>query len=141
MLGDVVDLVPPPLLTLGMSAYSAAGLADRTPAAHTLIVSNVPGPDFPTGGLVYGQTGIREAYTTGRGRVVMRARAHVEDRPSGGEVRRHVVARSPCGCYAVTSTYADLEDGSGMGSPSSFNPSRWNSIASRIWDSTSSTVT
>ena len=47
MLGDVVDLVPPPLLTLGMSAYSAAGLADRTPAAHTLIVSNVPGPDFP----------------------------------------------------------------------------------------------
>ena len=45
----------------------------------------VPGPDFPTGGLVYGRTGIREAYTTGRGRVVMRARAHVEERPSGGE--------------------------------------------------------
>jgi len=49
------------------------------------LLEYVPGPDFPTGGLVYGRTGIREAYTTGRGRVVMRARAHVEDRPSGGE--------------------------------------------------------
>jgi DNA gyrase subunit A len=49
------------------------------------LLEYVPGPDFPTGGLVYGRTGIREAYTTGRGRVVMRARAHVEERPSGGE--------------------------------------------------------
>ena len=49
------------------------------------LLAYVPGPDFPTGGLVYGRTGIREAYTTGRGRVVMRARAHVEERPSGGE--------------------------------------------------------
>jgi len=49
------------------------------------LLEYVPGPDFPTGGLVYGSTGIREAYTTGRGRVVMRARAHVEERPSGGE--------------------------------------------------------
>jgi DNA gyrase subunit A len=53
----------------------------------------VPGPDFPTGGLVYGKTGIREAYTTGRGRVVMRARAHVEERPSGGE--RLIVTEIP----------------------------------------------
>jgi DNA gyrase subunit A len=49
------------------------------------LLEYVPGPDFPTGGLVYGRTGIREAYTTGRGRVVMRARAHVEERPTGGE--------------------------------------------------------
>lgn len=47
MLGDMVDLMPPAFLSFGMSAYSRAGLADRTPAAHTLIVSNVPGPDFP----------------------------------------------------------------------------------------------
>jgi hypothetical protein len=47
MLGDMVDLLPPAFLSLGMAAYSRAGLADRTPAAHTLIVSNVPGPDFP----------------------------------------------------------------------------------------------
>lgn len=47
MLGDMVDLLPPAFLSLGMAAYSRAGLADRAPAAHTLIVSNVPGPDFP----------------------------------------------------------------------------------------------
>ncbi len=57
------------------------------------LLEYVPGPDFPTGGLVYGKTGIREAYTTGRGRVVMRARAHVEERPSGGE--RLIVTEIP----------------------------------------------
>lgn len=39
----------------------------------------IPGPDFPTGGIIYGQAGIRQAYATGRGRVVMRARMHVEE--------------------------------------------------------------
>jgi DNA gyrase subunit A len=43
----------------------------------------VPGPDFPTGGLIYGRDGIREAYETGRGRVVMRARAIIEEREDG----------------------------------------------------------
>ena len=38
----------------------------------------VPGPDFPTAGLIYGRSGIYSAYTTGRGSVVMRARSHVE---------------------------------------------------------------
>lgn len=46
MLGDLVDLIPPPLLSAAMSAFSRAGLADRTPPAHNLIVSNVPGPDI-----------------------------------------------------------------------------------------------
>ncbi len=49
------------------------------------LLEDVQGPDFPTGGLVYGITGIREAYTGGRGRVIMRARAHIEERPNGGE--------------------------------------------------------
>jgi len=39
----------------------------------------IKGPDFPTGGFVHGRDGIREAYETGRGRIVMRARAHIED--------------------------------------------------------------
>ena len=38
----------------------------------------VPGPDFPTGGMIYGRLGIRDAYETGRGRVVIRARTHME---------------------------------------------------------------
>jgi DNA gyrase subunit A len=54
----------------------------------------VKGPDFPTGGLVFGMDGIRDAYTTGRGRVIMRARARIEEREDGrGE--RIIVSEIP----------------------------------------------
>ncbi|TXH33724.1 MAG: DNA gyrase subunit A [Rhodospirillaceae bacterium] len=43
------------------------------------IMQHVPGPDFPTGGLILGRNGIREAFHTGRGSVVMRGRTHVEE--------------------------------------------------------------
>ena len=39
----------------------------------------IPAPDFPTAGIIYGLSGVREGYRTGRGRVVMRARVHFED--------------------------------------------------------------
>ncbi len=42
------------------------------------LIQYIPGPDFPTGGIIYGRSGIRDAYTTGKGRVVVRARATVE---------------------------------------------------------------
>ena len=43
----------------------------------------IKGPDFPTGGYIVGRSGIRDAYRTGRGRVVMRARAHIEELRGG----------------------------------------------------------
>ncbi|MCS7173202.1 MAG: DNA gyrase subunit A [Armatimonadetes bacterium] len=43
----------------------------------------VRGPDFPTGGLILGREGIREAYTKGRGTIVMRAKAHIEELRGG----------------------------------------------------------
>jgi len=43
----------------------------------------VPGPDFPTGGVICGQTGIREAYETGRGALLVRGRLHTEETRSG----------------------------------------------------------
>ena len=43
----------------------------------------IPAPDFPTAGIIYGLEGVREGYRTGRGRVVMRARTHVEDLEKG----------------------------------------------------------
>jgi DNA gyrase subunit A len=46
----------------------------------------VPGPDFPTGGVVVGDEGVRQAYSTGRGRVVVRGLAHIEEM-SGGRFR------------------------------------------------------
>lgn len=45
----------------------------------------VKGPDFPTGGLIYGYEGVREALLTGRGRVIMRAKTDIEITPSGRE--------------------------------------------------------
>jgi DNA gyrase subunit A len=45
----------------------------------------VKGPDFPTGGYIYGTDGIREAYETGRGKVIMRARARTETKANGRE--------------------------------------------------------
>jgi len=44
----------------------------------------VPAPDFPTAGIIYGVADVQEGYLTGRGRVVMRARTHVEDLDKGG---------------------------------------------------------
>jgi len=44
---------------------------------------HVKGPDFPTGGIIVGRQGIREAYRSGRGRIVMRARAHIEELRGG----------------------------------------------------------
>ncbi|VAW38444.1 DNA gyrase subunit A, partial [hydrothermal vent metagenome] len=45
----------------------------------------VPGPDFPTGGFIYGDTGIKDAYRTGRGIIQMRARVNVEKNPRTGK--------------------------------------------------------
>src|SRR5690606_22686236 len=50
------------------------------------IMQYIKGPDFPTGGIIYGHNGVREAFETGRGRVVMRAKAEIETTKSGREV-------------------------------------------------------
>lgn len=55
----------------------------------------VKGPDFPTAGFIYGTSGIRDAYHTGRGRVVMRARASFEDMPGRGDREQIVVTEIP----------------------------------------------
>src|SRR5438128_1702921 len=49
------------------------------------LMTHIKGPDFPTGGIILGRTGIKEAYETGRGRVRVQARAHVEPLPQGKE--------------------------------------------------------
>jgi DNA gyrase subunit A len=46
-------------------------------------MKHLKGPDFPTGAIIVGRSGIRDAYRTGRGRIVMRARAHVEELRGG----------------------------------------------------------
>ncbi len=53
----------------------------------------VPGPDFPTGGMIVGVEGIKQAYSTGRGRLVVRALAHIEE--TSGSRHRIVITEIP----------------------------------------------
>jgi DNA gyrase subunit A len=69
-------------------------LIDNPDCAIEDLTAFVRGPDFPTGGFIYGIDGIREAYSTGRGRVVMRARAEIEE-SDGGRGERIVVTEIP----------------------------------------------
>ncbi len=60
-------------------------LIDQPDATIQDLTKHVKGPDFPTGGYIYGIQGIKEAYETGRGKVVMRARAQIEEKESSGK--------------------------------------------------------
>ncbi|NLD51327.1 MAG: DNA gyrase subunit A [Clostridiales bacterium] len=60
------------------------------------LMEHIQGPDFPTGGVILGRSGIREAYHTGRGRIVVRAKSEVESLPNGRD--RIIVTEIP---YAV----------------------------------------
>ena len=69
--------IPPHNLTEVITACQL--LLKRPDADLDDIIKCVPGPDFPTKGIIYGTKGIFDAYRTGRGRIVMRARTHFED--------------------------------------------------------------
>jgi DNA gyrase subunit A len=58
---------------------AALAVLDNPDVPDEELLRIVKGPDFPTAGIVLGRVGIREAYTTGRGRVIVRARTHVEE--------------------------------------------------------------
>lgn len=64
----------------GIIAY----IDDNTTSIKGLM-QHIKGPDFPTRGIIYGYQGIQEAYKTGRGRVIIRAKAAIETTPSGKE--------------------------------------------------------
>jgi DNA gyrase subunit A len=59
-------------------------LVDNPEATIGELRKVIKGPDFPTGAYIYGRQGIKEAYETGRGRVVMRARAQIEEKETSG---------------------------------------------------------
>ncbi len=93
-----------PLLLVNGSSGIAVGMATNMPP-HNLsdtieaidayidnpdieiseLIEKIKAPDFPTGGIIYGYEGVREAYETGRGRVVIRSKTDIEHTPSGRE--------------------------------------------------------
>ena len=68
---------------LGEAIEAACMLIDNPEATTEELMQVMPGPDFPTGAVIMGTDGIREAYETGRGSLTVRAKAHVEDMKSG----------------------------------------------------------
>ncbi|WP_420226284.1 DNA gyrase subunit A [Pigmentiphaga litoralis] len=59
------------------------------------LIEVIPAPDFPTGATIYGMSGVREGYRTGRGRVVMRAKTHFEDVDRAGGRQAIIVDEIP----------------------------------------------
>lgn len=57
-------------------------LLDNKQASLEDIMEHIKGPDFPTGGIIFGKKGIIEAYKTGRGRIKIRAKTHIEKKPN-----------------------------------------------------------
>jgi DNA gyrase subunit A len=75
---------------LGEVVDATIALIDDPELSIGKLMEIVPGPDFPTGGQIYGTMGIQQAYAAGRGSIVMRARLHVEPIP-GSEAREQIV--------------------------------------------------
>ncbi len=72
---------------LGEVAGAVKHLIDEPQCEVSDLRKIIRGPDFPTGGFIYGVDGIKECYESGRGRVVMRARAQVEEKESSGRTQ------------------------------------------------------
>ena len=83
--------IPPHNLTEISNALLA--LIDDPETGIDALIEHVPGPDFPTGGIINGALGIHQAYRTGRGRIYVRARTHTEQMDGGRE--RIVVTELP----------------------------------------------
>ncbi|MDR0841758.1 MAG: DNA gyrase subunit A [Christensenellaceae bacterium] len=73
--------IPPHNLGEVIDAYVA--LIDNPEISTEEIMAYIPGPDFPTGGIIMGTAGIRQAYRTGRGKIVVRAKADIEPMANG----------------------------------------------------------
>src|SRR5256884_3115323 len=70
---------------LGETVEAIKHLVDHPDASLKELRRFIKGPDFPTGGIIYGREGIKECYEEGRGRIVLRARAIVEEKESTGK--------------------------------------------------------
>ncbi len=75
--------IPPHNLTEVVAGCKV--LIEHPDATVEDLMQHIKGPDFPTGGFIFGRDGIRDAYTQGRGRIIMRAKAHIEEKKKGGE--------------------------------------------------------
>ncbi|MCK9193627.1 MAG: DNA gyrase subunit A, partial [Nevskia sp.] len=85
--------IPPHNLSEVINACVA--LIDNSELELEALMQLIPAPDFPTAGLILDAAGLKEAYATGRGRIVLRARTHFEDFERGGDRQAIVVTELP----------------------------------------------
>ncbi|MBU0906141.1 MAG: DNA gyrase subunit A [Firmicutes bacterium] len=71
---------------LGETIEAVLALADNEAITTEELMEIIPGPDFPTGGIILGRSGIRRAYETGRGSVIIRGKVEIEQKLNGKEV-------------------------------------------------------
>lgn len=83
--------IPPHNLAEVISAIHL--LMDNPDATVADLMEVLPGPDFPTGGIVMGKSGIRKAYQTGRGNIIVRAKVDIQDQKNGKQ--RIIVTELP----------------------------------------------
>ncbi|MCY9549706.1 DNA gyrase subunit A [Lysinibacillus xylanilyticus] len=70
---------------LGETIDAVIALSDNPAITTEELMEIIPGPDFPTGGLILGRSGIRRAYETGRGSIIIRAKVEIEQKSNGKE--------------------------------------------------------
>lgn len=70
---------------LGETIDAVIALSENPAITTEELMEIIPGPDFPTGGLILGRSGIRRAYETGRGSIVIRAKVEIEQKANGKE--------------------------------------------------------
>ena len=114
---------------LGEVCEAVCALIDNPDISSEELMKMVQGPDFPTGGIIFGRKGIKEAYKTGRGKILVRGRFTVETSKSGKETI--VFSEIPYGIYIkplleriadlvrdkVIDGIANFNDESGKGEP------------------------
>ena len=66
-------------------------LIDNPEISVDELMNYIPAPDFPTGGIIMGRAGIRKAYRTGQGNIVIRSKCEIEEHGTGGNVRSRIV--------------------------------------------------
>ena len=96
---------------LGEVVDATLHLIDNPDASIADLMKFIKGPDFPTGGLILGRSGINESYKTGRGSIKMRAKVSIEDGVRGQ--MRIVVSELPyqASCSAIAARIQELVDG------------------------------
>ncbi|WP_203248264.1 DNA gyrase subunit A [Sporosarcina beigongshangi] len=70
---------------LGETIDAVIALADNSAITTEELMEIIPGPDFPTGGIILGRSGIRRAYETGKGSVIIRGKVEIEQKSNGRE--------------------------------------------------------